>query len=189
MVSGVRSRHAGAAAGVHLVLVGLPGSGKTTVGRMAAARLERPFVDHDSEIERRDGRTVARMFEEAGEPAFRAAERAASVAIAAAPNAVVAAGGGWMTNPGVSALLRPPGRIIYLAVTPERALERMGDALRYRPLLARSVTPLATLRHLLATRADTYATADVVIDTEALALQHVVERVAALGRELWNAEG
>lgn len=193
MASGRGSPRTGAVspdrAGVHLILIGLPGSGKSTVGRAAAARLGRSFVDLDSEIERREGRTVARIFEEEGEPAFRAAERAATLAIAAAPGGVVAAGGGWMTNPGAPALLRPPGLIIYLAVTPERALERMGEARRSRPLLSGTESPLATLRNLLAMRADTYATADVVIETEALALEQVVERVVELGRHLWNAEG
>ena len=60
----------------HLILVGLPGSGKSTVGRRVARRLGRPFLDFDSEIERREGRSIAQIFAEAGEPGFRELELA-----------------------------------------------------------------------------------------------------------------
>ena len=60
----------------HVVLVGMMGSGKTTVGRRVAARLDRPFLDADDELERRSGRTVREWFAEDGEAAFRDAEAA-----------------------------------------------------------------------------------------------------------------
>ena len=74
----------------HLVLVGLPGSGKSTVGRAVANRLSRPFLDFDAELERRVGTSVARMFAEEGEVAFRQRELALTQELAAAPPMAIA---------------------------------------------------------------------------------------------------
>ena len=77
----------------HLVLVGLPGSGKSTVGRAVAKRLSRPFLDFDAELERRAGISVARIFAERGEAAFRGLEYSLTQELAAAPPMVLAPGG------------------------------------------------------------------------------------------------
>jgi shikimate kinase len=166
----------------HLILVGLPGAGKTTVGRAVAERLGRPFMDLDEEIERREARTVATLFAERGEGYFREREQALTRELRDAPRPLVlATGGGWVTNPAVVALLRPPGRIIYLEVAPERALERLGAAPQpVRPLLERP-DPLAAMRALATSRRALYeSAADAVIRTDLLALQHVVSAVAEL---------
>jgi shikimate kinase len=166
---------------VHLVLVGLPGAGKSTVGRRVAERLGRPFVDLDDVIERQEGRTVAELFAERGEAYFRARELAATAELrAAAAPSVVAPGGGWVTVPGAVALLRPPGRIIHLAVSPERALARLGGARRERPLLRRP-DPLAALESLLvARRAEYEACADHEVATDLLTVQQVTNAVVEL---------
>jgi shikimate kinase len=164
------------------VLVGLPGAGKTTVGRQAAARLGWPFVDLDEVIERREGRTVAELFAERGEAYFRERELAATGELRGAHvPSVVAPGGGWVTVPGAVALLRPPGRIIHLAVSPERALARLGRAARRtRPLLRRP-DPLAALESLLAARRQAYeACADFVVGTDLLTVQQVTDAVVEL---------
>lgn len=98
----------------HLVLVGLPGAGKSTVGRAVARKLQRPFIDFDVELERRERKTVRELFAERGEPAFRALEVALTRELAATEPSVFAPGGGWITNPGVVELIRPPGRIIQI---------------------------------------------------------------------------
>jgi shikimate kinase len=163
----------------HLILVGLPGVGKSTVGAGVAERLGRPFLDFDVEIERRTGCSVARLFAERGEAHFRALERALTEELRHRPGMVLAPGGGWVGNPANVALLRPPGRIIYLRVSPETALRRLGAGRDDRPLLA-VADPLAALHRLLAERARHYESADGVIDTELFDTQGVADSVVAL---------
>lgn len=163
----------------HVVLVGLPGAGKTTAGRLAAARLGVPFLDFDEEIERREGATVAALFATRGEPAFRALERALTVEVRESDPMVLAPGGGWIGNPDVVALLRPPGRIIHLRVPPAVALRRLGTARNTRPLL-QVTDPEAAMAQLYERREGLYGAADAVIDTELLAPQEVALKIAEL---------
>jgi shikimate kinase len=163
----------------HLLLVGLPGAGKTTVGAGVAARLGVDFLDFDQEIERREGQSVAELFRERGEEYFRACERRLTLELASAPPRVLAPGGGWMAQPGLPALLRPPARIIYLAVTPATAAARMGRGRAARPLLAGG-DPVARLAALLAAREAAYRAADAVVDTELLETEQVIRAVSEL---------
>lgn len=163
----------------HLVLVGLPGAGKSTLGPLVAARLGIPFVDLDREVEALAARPVSEIFALDGEATFRAMEREATRRLAQRPPTVVAPGGGWIMQQAAVALLRPPGRIIHLRVSPRAALERMGKAVALRPLLAQA-DPLAALEALEGVRRSAYATADAVLDTETLSLQELVAQSAAL---------
>ena len=163
----------------HLVLVGLPGAGKSSVGRAVAARLRRPFLDFDREIERREGRSVRAIFAAHGERYFRDRERELTEEVRRRDPAVLAPGGGWITNPDLVALLRPPARIVYLSVRPETALARMGERRAGRPLLA-GADPLTELRRLLEAREAQYLLADDVVDTEGIAVQQLAEMVAEL---------
>ena len=167
----------------HIVLVGLPGAGKTTIGRAVAKVLGRPFLDFDIEIERRAGKTVARIFAEEGEAAFRAWEVALTRELAAAPPMMLAPGGGWVTNTGVVDLIRPPGRIVHLRISPEAALRRLTRSRVVRPLL-RTVNPKATISNLWDSRAQLYAEADVEINVEVVDTQRVVEQITLLARGL-----
>ena len=173
--------HRSSATGRHIVLVGLPGVGKTTVGRGVAERLGRPFVDFDSEIERREGATVRRIFKVRGERYFRALERALTAELAGVEPMVLAPGGGWVKDPVNMALLRPPSRIILLTAKPETALARMGAESAARPLMDHP-DPLATIRELGEARRQAYESADAVVDTEVLDLQDVIARVIELAR-------
>jgi shikimate kinase len=166
------------ATAAHVVLVGLPGSGKTSVGRGLAARLGRPFLDFDEEIERREGQSVGQIFAGQGEDYFRALERRLTEEMCdAGGGMVLAPGGGWVTVPHLVELLRPPAAVIYLVARPATVLARMGPLRGVRPLLA-APDPLAALARLLAGRGALYeAAADLVIDTENLDLQGVIERV------------
>lgn len=167
----------------HLVLVGLPGAGKSSVGRAVARKLRRPFVDFDTELERREGRTVTQLFAERGEAAFRQLEIALTAELADTEPSVFAPGGGWITNPGVVALLRPPGRIIHLRVSPAGALKRLGSARASRPLLMES-NPAAVLDRLWAAREALYASADGEVDTEVVDFQQVADKVVLLAQAL-----
>jgi shikimate kinase len=163
----------------HLVLVGLPGAGKSTVGLGVATRLGRRFVDLDSDIEARAGQSVTDLFATVGEQRFRQLERAATAALVGSAPAVIAPGGGWMTQAETVALLRPHALLVYLRVSPEAALRRLGAAVASRPLLA-SPDPTLALRSLALVREPLYATADRIIDTEPLDLQDVVESLVEL---------
>ena len=164
-----------------LVLVGLPGVGKTTVGRAVAERLGWPFLDFDAEIERREGCSVAELFARRGERYFRERERELTVELAGRRGLVLAPGGGWMAQPGLVALLRPPATIIYLAASTAEVARRLGAARTTRPLLAGD-DPVRALDRLLAEREPSYRCADVEIDTENIDVQEVIRRVAALAR-------
>ena len=94
-------------------------------------------------------------------------------------NMVLAPGGGWITNPDVVGLLRPPGRLIYLRVQPETALKRLGTRRSLRPLLSRP-DPGSELERLYDQRRTAYETADDVVDTELYSLQRVIEKVMEL---------
>ena len=172
-------RSAAARSDAPLVLVGLPGVGKTAVGRAVAERLGWDFLDFDEETERREGRTITALFAERGEAYFRACERALTAEFAGRARIVLAPGGGWVMQPGVMDLLRPPARIIHLAASPATAAARMGAARAARPLLVGG-DPVTRLTALLRDRAAAYARADVVVDTEVIDFSGVVSRVCAL---------
>ena len=161
------------------MLVGLPGSGKSTAGARAAAVLARPFLDFDREIERRTGRTVAELFADEGESRFRQRELELTREVAGTSGWVLAPGGGWVTNPAAVALLRPPSRIIYLRVTPETALDRLSRDPVERPLLA-GPEPLVRLAQLLAEREAAYRVSDAVVDADVLSPQQLTEIIVRL---------
>ncbi len=153
------------------------------MGRAVARKLRRPFLDFDVELEHREGRSVKALFAERGEAAFRALEVALTRELVDAEPSVLAPGGGWITNPGVVELLRPPGCIIHLRVSPAGALKRLGSARASRPLLMES-DPAAVLDRLWAVRGGLYALADGEVDTEVVDFKQVADKVALLARAL-----
>lgn len=163
----------------HLILIGLPGAGKSTHGRRAAKQMQRPYIDLDRRIAAMAGRSVARIFAEDGEAAFRALELEATLSLASEPPSIVAPGGGWMLSPGNVALVKPGSTIVWLVVSPAAAVRRMGARIGLRPLL-RTGDPERTLEALLAARRGRYAEADAVVDTESLSWQGVVDAIKAL---------
>jgi len=163
----------------HLILVGLPGSGKTAVGEALAERLNRSFLDFDREIERRESASIAEIFGVRGEPYFRQQELELTLELRQCGNMIVAPGGGWITNKGVVDIVRPPARLVYLRLKPETALKRLGGQSTARPLLSRP-DPLGQLRRLLAERETLYAKADHEINVEVIDLKRVVDKLAEL---------
>ncbi|HEY5218880.1 MAG TPA: shikimate kinase [Gemmatimonadaceae bacterium] len=167
----------------HLILVGLPGAGKSVVGMRAAEICGRSFLDFDAEIERREGKPVASIFGELGEHYFRAKERALTEELRETGGMILSPGGGWITDPEVVTLLRPPGRLIYLKVRPDNALRRMGKRQELRPLLMKP-NPLQEIQRLFDARRLLYEGADLTISSDRLSLQEVTEQVVALANEL-----
>jgi shikimate kinase len=160
----------------NIILVGLPGAGKTITGRAAAKLLGWPFVDFDTEIEHREHASVQAIFAAKGEAHFRRLEQELTREMASCRGTVMSAGGGWITNSESVALLRPAGRIIYLRVAPERAIGRLATARVRRPLLD-VADPLVVLTKLYETRRALYETADLTIDTEVVERKEVIEQV------------
>jgi shikimate kinase len=167
--------------GRHLVLVGLMGAGKTSVGRRCAAKLERPFVDTDELVETTTGMRVAELFETQGEQAFRALERAAIADATASPDPlVIACGGGAVLDPESRRLLRAAGFVVWLRADPAVLSDRVTRQPGTRPLLA-GAPPAATLERLAVLRAGAYeAAAHAVVDTDGLSQDAVTDEVIAV---------
>lgn len=140
----------------NLVLCGFMGSGKTTVGKLAAKRLGLKFVDMDDYIERSQGMRISEIFEKSGEEAFRAMEREACRTLAGESGLIIATGGGALTFPGNVQVLSETGLIVFLDVTPETVLKRLRHDTA-RPLLAENREE--RVRSLLARRRPLYQAA------------------------------
>ena len=163
----------------HLIFVGLAGSGKTTIGRAVAERLGRPFLDLDQEILRREGMaTVGDIFRAHGEAAFRRMESDLTQALASRRGLVIAPGGGWIMTPGSLQAMQSVAFLVYLKVTPETALARIGADVGNRPLLDHP-NPVGELQRHLEVRGPKYETADLVVDTERLSPSEIVSAVVA----------
>ncbi len=160
----------------HVILVGMMGSGKTTVGRALAARLDRPFVDSDEEVQARTGRTVEEIWERESEAGFRDFEREALAVVVSRPEpTVIAAAGGTVLDAGNRALMGAGGTVVWLRADPEVLAGRVGGA-GHRPLLADD--PLGTLERLETERAQRYLeVADVIVEAGDADVDTVVERV------------
>jgi shikimate kinase len=159
----------------HLILVGLPGSGKTTVGRRAAEMLATDFTDLDEVVEAETGRSIAAIFTDTGEAQFRALEHTAMERALAAPPHLIAAGGGWIAQPGnLEAATAAGAGVLYLRVSPAAAAARLGDDTT-RPLLAGG-NPIARLEALLQEREGWYRKADSAVDAEG-AIEAVATKV------------
>jgi shikimate kinase len=136
---------------VIVYLVGMPGAGKSTVGRELAGRLGVPFLDLDAEIEREAGAAVTDIFRDEGEASFRALEAAALVKASMQDPAVIACGGGVVLEPANRITLRNTGVAVYLDV-PLEGLRRRVQPAADRPLIRRE----GDLERLLASRGPLY---------------------------------
>lgn len=144
-----------------IVLVGLMGAGKSTVGRRLARRLALPFVDADGEIEAAAGMSVAEIFERYGEAHFRDGERRVIARLIEGPRQVIAAGGGAFVDPATRALMLKRCTVIWLDAELELMAERVGRR-DHRPLL-RGEDPLTLLRDMAEARNPIYAQAHLAI--------------------------
>jgi shikimate kinase len=158
-----------------IVLVGLMGAGKTSVGRRLARRLGLPFVDSDEEIERAAGRSVAEIFEKFGEPGFRDGERRVIRRLIEGPLKVVATGGGAFMDEQTRALILETCIAIWIDADLETLARRVARR-SHRPLL-KDKNPIEVLRALSDVRGPVYALAHLHIQSEALPHERTVERI------------
>jgi shikimate kinase len=161
-----------------LLLVGMMGAGKTTVGRLAATRLGWEFFDSDAQVLAATGRTVPDIFAEDGEPAFRAEEsRVLAEAMTGSAPAVISVAGGAVLSEDNRALLARSGVVVWLRADPATLGRRVGTGAG-RPLLGED--PLESLTALDEVRRPLYASvAHLVIDVDELSPDDVVDRVLA----------
>lgn len=161
----------------HLVLVGMMGAGKSTVGRVVAERLGRRLVDSDERIEERTGKTVREIFATDGEAAFRTLETEALREALAAPEAtVIAAAGGVVLREENRRLLRSSGaRVIWLSADPRVLVERVASGM-HRPLLDDDAA--GTLQRMWDEREALYReVADAIVSVDGRSINEVAEAV------------
>jgi shikimate kinase len=145
-----------------LLLVGLPGAGKSAAGRCAAEALGWDFLDADAEVERTAGMRIPEIFAALGEPAFREREAAVVEAALAREEIVIAPGAGWIEGAGSLAALPPRTLVVHLRVSVDESAERLAAAADERPLL-RGADPRAALRAIEERRLPRYREAHVEI--------------------------
>ncbi len=148
----------------HVVLVGMMGVGKTTVGTRVAEVLGRPFSDSDADVEARTGRTVREIFEREGEPAFRLLESSVLAdALARREPSVIAAAGGVVLDPANRRLLEQAGTVVWLRAPVPVLVDRVAGG-EHRPAVQHD--PEGTLTRMQQSRTDLYdEVADVVVDS------------------------
>ena len=144
-----------------LVLVGMMGAGKTTVGRRLSNKLGRHFLDSDEEIEKAAHMTIPEIFEQRGEPEFRAGETRVIARVLKDPDIVLATGGGAFVNLETRALVKDEAISVWLKAEADILFERVSRRSN-RPLL-KTANPRATLQKLIDDRYPLYAEADVTV--------------------------
>ena len=163
---------------VNLYLVGFMGTGKSTVGRAAAARLGLQLIDSDHEIERAQGRTITEILAQDGEPAFREMEKAFIEGGHPGERTVVSCGGGLVVQPGMLEALRSRGIVICLHASLETVLARTSRS-RNRPLLEVE-NPEERIRTLYAAREPVYRRAGTMVLTDSRPLGDIVAHVVRI---------
>ena len=179
--AGLSDHHAALAAALRrrsIVLVGMMGAGKSSIGRRLAARLGIPFSDADAEIEQAAGMSVADIFEAHGEPSFRSGEARVIARLLENGPQVLATGGGSFMNPETRARIHEKGISVWLKADVEvllRRVRRRND----RPLL-RNDDPAMTLTNLLASREPIYREANLTVVSRDVPHELIVEEILSL---------
>lgn len=169
---------AAALGGRSLVLVGMMGAGKSTIGRRLATRLAMPFIDADTEIELAAGMTIPEIFETHGEPHFRDGEARVIARLLSGGPIVLATGGGAMLREETRARIRERAISIWLKADADvilRRVKRRAD----RPLL-QTADPAATIERLIAEREPVYQLADITISSRDVPHEKVVDECISL---------
>lgn len=159
----------------NIALIGLMGSGKSTVGFLLAQKLNLHFVDIDAEIEKKEKNTISEIFSQKGEAFFRELESQTIKDFGTKISQVISTGGGAVQSIKNLDFLKQNCTLIYLKATPEILLKRMGKDTS-RPLL-QNPEPLKTLTELLKKRQENYQKADIIVDTDHKTTDEVVNEI------------
>lgn len=159
----------------NIVLIGFMGTGKTTVGRRLAQRLNWAFIETDAEIEAVTGKTVSQIFARDGEIRFRSEEALLVKKLAGREGLVISTGGGTVLNPENVRLLKEKGVLIRLTASPEVIYRRVKNK-RNRPLLLKGELK-QRIRELLKERDGVYDVADYTVDTGVCSVDEAVEQI------------
>jgi shikimate kinase len=171
-----------------IVLIGLMGAGKTSIGKRLAARLGLPFVDADHEIERAAGCTIQEIFDRFGEAGFRDGERRVIARLLEQPVQVLSTGGGAFMDAETRAMIRERGLSVWLRADLDLLVHRTARR-DHRPLL-RQGEPREVLSRLMELRYPVYAEADLTVDSDDSPPELTTERVlAALRAHLALGDG
>jgi shikimate kinase len=161
-----------------VVLVGMMGVGKSSIGRRLATRLGIPFVDADAEIEKAAGMSISDIFARHGEADFRSGEARVIARLLEAGPQVLATGGGAFMNDATRANIQRKGVSIWLSAEFEVLLRRLAKRKNERPMLA-TEDPDETLRQLMVLREPTYALADITVQSREVPHDAIVNEIAA----------
>jgi shikimate kinase len=161
-----------------IVLVGMMGVGKSSIGRRLTARLSIPFTDADAEIEKAAGMSISDIFARNGEAYFRSGEARVIARLLESGPQVLATGGGAFMNADTQALIKLKGVSIWLNAEFDVLLRRTSKRRNDRPLL-QTDDPAETLRALLAAREPTYALADLTVQSREVAHDAIVADILA----------
>ena len=164
------------------MLIGFMATGKTTVGRMVAERLQRKFLDLDHLIEDQAGMKIPELFRSQGEPAFRRVESEALENALKMDSLVLATGGGAACREDNLQAMLAAGYVVALSAPPAEVLKRTGGA-SGRPLLDSAADPLAEAQRLLSAREPFYARAHLRIETVGKSPQDVAAQIVAAVRQ------
>jgi shikimate kinase len=159
-----------------IVLIGMMGVGKSSIGRRLGARLSISFIDADAEIEKAAGMSIADIFARHGEAAFRNGESRVIARLLDSGPQVLATGGGAVMNPETRALIKEKGVSVWLSAELDLLMRRISKRKTERPML-RTADPAATLRELLAEREPIYAQADLTVQSREVPHDAVVAEI------------
>ncbi len=174
---------------MNLVIIGFMGTGKSSIGKILAQKLNYEFIDTDQLIETERHQKITQIFLEEGEAFFRSLENKLAGELSGLDQKVIATGGGWVLNPENLQLSRVNGYIISLTAKPEIIYERIKHE-THRPLLA-SEDPLAKIKEIMSQRESLYRNGDLVMDISLGTPEQIAERIIKelTRRGILNARG
>ncbi len=168
---------------MNIVLIGFRGTGKSTVGRLLAKRLERDFIDSDKHIEGSTGKTISSIFEDDGEEGFRKIEADVIAKLSEEGNKVISAGGGAVLREENVRNLKDNGFLVLLEATPEIINSRIAQdkkTTQQRPSLT-DKEPLDEIKHLIEQRDHAYkSAADFTINTSYVSCEDIVNEIITI---------
>jgi shikimate kinase len=165
----------------NIVLIGMMGSGKSSVGKQLSEKLDRPFIDTDEIIEKREERTITEIFELYGENYFRKLEMEIVKEVAEYDNHIISTGGGIVVNPDNVSRLKMTGQIFYLKNDIDELAERLSSNTENRPLLEDNNLH-RKLKQILSKRETLYLqSADEIIENKDL--DHTVSQIVTLSKK------